>query len=101
MFRFRDSPAEFLVRFPMPCIEAVISSHLEMFIRDMPDEKGNKIQYGNSFFHIGIILVFIVVEGHMIAIVRINAGDGNDGASKVTADVFYNTLFSQFIKKHA
>lgn len=42
---FGDSPAEFLIRFPMPCIEAVIPSHLEMFIRDMPDEKEKEIQY--------------------------------------------------------
>lgn len=76
----------------MPCIESVIPGHLEMFFRDMLDEKGNEIQYGNCFFHIGIILMFIVVESHIIAIVRINAGGGNDRTSKVTADVFYDRV---------
>ena len=62
----------------------------------MLDEKGNEIQYGNCFFHIGIILMFIVVESHIIAIVRINAGGGNDRTSKVTADIFYGSFGSAF-----
>ena len=77
---------------PVPCIESVIPGHLEMFFRDMLDEKGNEIQNGNCFFHIGIILMFIVVERYMIAIVRINARGGNDRPAKVTADVFYNSV---------
>lgn len=36
--------------------------------------------------------MFIVVESHIIAIVRINAGGGNDRTSKVTADVFYDRV---------
>lgn len=42
-----------------------------MFYRDLLDEEGNEIQYGNRYFHIGIIFVFIVVESLMIGIVRI------------------------------
>ena len=68
-----DCPAELFIRFTVSCIEPVITSHFEMFFGDMLDEKGDEIQYRNRFFHIGIILVLIVVESHIIAIVRINA----------------------------
>ena len=58
----------------------------------MLDEKGNEIQYRNSFFHIGIILVFIVVESHIVPIVRINTRSGNDRPPKITTDVFYDSV---------
>lgn len=92
MLGFRDCPAELFIRFPVSCIEPVITSHLEMFFWDMLDEKGNEVQYGNCFFHIGIILMFIVVESHIVPIVRINARGGNNRASEVTADVFYDCV---------
>ena len=92
MLGFWDCPAELFIRFAVSCIEPVITSHLEMFFGDMLYEKGDEIQYRNCFFYIGIILVFIVVEGHIITIVRINAGGGNNRASEVTADVFYDRV---------
>ena len=73
MLGFGDCLAEFFIRFPMPCIEPIIPGHLEMLFRDMLNEKGNESEYRNRPFHIGIILVFIVVESHSIPIVRINA----------------------------
>ena len=92
MSGFWDSLAELLIRFPVPCIEPIITSHLEMLFRDMLDEKGNEIHYRNSFFHIRIIFVFIVMESHIFPIVRIDAGSGNDGTAKVAADVFYDSI---------
>lgn len=87
-----NSPAEFFIRFAVSCIEPIITSHLEMFFWDMLDEEGNEIQYRDRFFHIGIILVFIVVESHIVSIIRINAGGGNDRPPEVTADVFYDSV---------
>lgn len=63
-----------------------------MFFGDMLDEKGNESEYGNSFFHIGIILMFIVVESHIVPIIRIDAGSGYDRPSEVTADVLYDSV---------
>lgn len=34
----------------------------------------------------------IVMERHILAIVRINAGSGNDGTTKVAADIFDNGI---------
>ena len=36
--------------------------------------------------------MFIVVESHIITIVRINARGGNNRPPKVTADVFYDSV---------
>ena len=73
MLGFGDCLAELSIRFPMPCIEPIITGHLEMFFGDMLYEEGDEIQCRNGSFHIGIILEFIVVESHSIPIVRINA----------------------------
>ena len=92
MLGFWDCPAEDIIGFPVSCIESVITGHFEMFFRDMLDKKGNKIQYRDGFFHIGIIPVFIVVESHIITIIRINARGGNNRPPQVTADVFYDSV---------
>lgn len=44
----------------------------------MLDEKEDEIHYRNSFLHIGIILMFIIMESHIIPIVRIDTGSSND-----------------------
>ena len=42
MLGFGDCLAELFIRFPMPCIEPVVTGHLEMFFGDMLYEKGNE-----------------------------------------------------------
>lgn len=63
-----------------------------MFFRYVLDKQGNKVHYRNRFLHVGIILVFVVVEGHVFPIIGINSRGGNNGAAKITADVFYNSV---------
>ena len=63
-----------------------------MFFRYVLYKQGNKVHYRNSFFHIGIVFVFIVMEGHIFPIIGINARGGNNGATKVTAYVFCNSV---------
>lgn len=76
----------------MSCIESVITCHLEMLFRYVLNKQGNKVHYRNRFFHVGIVFVLIVVEGHVFPIIGINAGSGNNRTSEVTADVFYNSV---------
>jgi len=89
---FWDCTAEFFVRFAVPCIEAVITSHLEMLFRYMLDQQGDKVHDRECFFHIRIIFMFIVVESHVLTIIGINTGSGNNRPGEITADVFYNRV---------
>ena len=57
----------------MPCVKSVITCHLEMLFRDMLDKQGNKVQDRKRFFHIRIILMFVVMESHIFAIIGIDA----------------------------
>ena len=63
-----------------------------MFFRYVLDKQGNKVHYRNRFFYVRIIFVFIIVEGHVFPIIGINSRSGNNRATKVTADVFYNSV---------
>ena len=92
MFEFRNSLAELFVRFAVSCVEPIITCHFEVFFRYVLDEQGNKVHNRNCFFHIGIVFVFIVMEGHVFPIIGINARGGNNGAAKITAYVFYNSV---------
>lgn len=76
----------------MPCIESVITSHLEIFFRYVLDEQGNKVHDRNRFFHVRIIFVFNVVEGDVFPIIGIDARGGNNRPAEITADVFYNRV---------
>ena len=73
MSGFRDGLPEFFIRFPVPCIESVVTRHLKILFRDMLNEKGNEIHDRNGSFYIRIILVLIIMESHVFPIVRINA----------------------------
>lgn len=63
-----------------------------MFFGYVLNKQGNKVHYRNRFFDVGIVFVFIIVEGHIYPIIGINAGGGNNRAAEITADVFYNSV---------
>lgn len=69
-------------------IKPIIANHLKMFLRDMANQSGNKIQNGNSFNHELTILVAVVMKGNQRPIVRINTRGSNDRSAKITADIF-------------
>ena len=53
--------------------EAVAQEVAPFVFRYMLYEQGNEVHDRNRFFHIGIIFVFIVVEGDVLTIIGINA----------------------------
>lgn len=73
-------------------IKAIVLCHFEIFIRDMLDKQLNKINSGKSLSNERIIFMFVVMKGHVITIVRINSGKGDDRAAKVAADIFDNRV---------
>ena len=76
----------------MTCVKPVKTSHLEVFFGDMLNTEGKELYDMNGLFNIGVIFVFIVMEGHIVTIVGINAGSGNNRMSKVAADIFDNRI---------
>lgn len=64
---------KFLVNIPMSGIKTVIASHFKVFFRYMLDKEFDKINHRKCAFHIGIILVSVIVKGDILPIVRINA----------------------------
>ncbi len=72
---------KFFVNLPMACINAAVADHFEMLFRDMADEVLYEIHNGKSLFNIGIILLAVVMEGDKAAIIFVNPGRGNNGAS--------------------
>lgn len=63
-----------------------------MLFRYMLDEQGNEVQYRDSFFNIGIILVSVVMESHIFPIIGVDSGRGNDRPSKVAANVLDDSI---------
>ena len=68
----------------MSGVEAVITYHLEIPVRDMLDEQGNKIHDRDSFADKSVVLV----ESDEAAVIGINPFQGDGGPSEVTANVF-------------
>ena len=80
---------KFFINFPVPCINAAVADHFEMFFRDMPDETFYELHNRKRFFGIGIIFVAVVMEGDKAAIIFVNPGGGNNRTSQIAPNVFY------------
>ena len=84
-----NGPVEFFINFPVPCINAAVADHFEMFFRDMPDETSYELHNRKRFFGIGIIFVAVVMEGDKVAIIFVNSRRGNNRTSQIAPNVFY------------
>ena len=71
-------------------VDAVVTNHFEMFIRDMNDEAFNKVNSRNGFNDEFVILVPVVMEGNMRAGVRIYTGRSNNRSAEVTTNILRN-----------
>ena len=63
---------KFFINFPVPCINAAVADHFEMFFRDMPDETFYELHNRKGFFHIGVIFVAVVMESDKVAIIFVS-----------------------------
>ena len=79
---------EFFVDLPVPGINTAVADHFIMLFRYMADQTLDKFHHRNGFFHIFVILMTVVMEFDKIAVIAVNAGSGDDGATKIAADVF-------------
>ena len=93
-----DRPAESAVSLSMACVDAAITDHFEMFFRDVPDEAADEFHGRDGFLHVPAVLVAIVMEGNKVPIVAVDAGSGDDRASKIAADIFDHCLWVAFVR---
>lgn len=87
-----DSLMQLAVDLTVPGIKAIVACHLEMFFRDVLDKQFNKINRRKSPSDERIVFMFIVMEGHIIPIVRIDPGKSDNWPAKVAADIFDHRL---------
>lgn len=90
MFLSADGATEGAVFLPVSGIESIVTDHLEVFFRDMPDQPLNKFESGNGFLNISFIFMAVIVKSNQIAIITVNAGGSDDRAAEIAANVFEN-----------
>ena len=61
-----------------------------MFFRDVADETFYEIHNRQSFFHILIVFVTVVMESDGISVIPVNPGGGYNRSAKIAADIFCN-----------
>lgn len=88
---------EFFVDLPVPGINTAVADHFIMLFRDMADQTLDKFHNRNGFFHIFVILMTVVMKCDKIAVIAVNAGSGDDGTTKIAADVFQDGRGITFI----
>ena len=69
----RDSTANLLIGFTMPCIDAIVTNHLEVFFRYVTYESFDELEGRNRLNDIFVVFVAIVMEGDEFTIIFINA----------------------------
>lgn len=89
---------QLFVDVPMACVNAAIADHFEMLFRDMPDEALYEIHGRDRFFHIGIILMPVIMEGDKATVIFIDPGGSNGRTAKIAADVFNNSPGIAFVR---
>ena len=70
------------------CINAIVSDHFKMLVRDMYNQAFDKVNGGDAFGYSFMVLMALIVEGHRSPIIGINPGSGNDGPAQISADIF-------------
>ena len=80
-FLYGDSEKELIGMFVVFSVNAIITNHFEMFIRNMNNQHFNKIGSRQGFRDKDIIFMPVVVEGNGITIIMVNTGRGDNRPS--------------------
>ena len=89
-FFFGNDTVQFRINLTVPCIQPAIADHFKMFFRDVADETFYEIHDRQSFLHILVIFMAVIMESNGISIIPINPGCGYDGSAKITTNIFRN-----------
>ena len=75
-------------------IDAIVTEHFEMLLRDVNDMPLDEIQGRNRFSNGFIIFVTSVVKSNIIPIVIINTRGSDNRSAEISADVFNGDIRS-------
>ena len=84
---------QLVIDLTMSGIKAIVACHLEIFFGDVLDKQLNKINGRKSFSDERIVFMSVVMESHVITIVRINSGKCDNRATQIAADIFDNRVW--------
>lgn len=87
-----------MVDLPMASVNAAVTDHFIMLFWDMSDETLYEFHNRDSFFHILVIFVAVVVESNKITIILIDPGSSDHGTAEVSSDIFYNCFGITFVR---
>ena len=79
-------------------VDAIVSEHLKVFLEYMYNQSFDEIKSGNTFFNGFIVLVSCVMKSNIIAVIFINTRGGDNGTTKVSADVFDGDIRSTKVR---
>lgn len=88
-----DRLVQLIVYFTVSCIKAIVACHLEIFFGDMLDKQFDKINSREGLFDESVVFVPVIMESHIVPVIGIDSGKGDDRASKVAADIFHNRFW--------
>ena len=69
-------------------VDAVITDHFEVLVRDVDDQLFDEIGSGDGFRDESVVLMPVVVESDGMAVIMIDTGSGDNGPAQISADVF-------------
>ena len=79
---------EFFIGLPVAGIKAAIADHFIVLFGDMADQALDELHDRDSFLHIFVVLMAVVMESDEVAVIFVNAGSGDGRASQIAADIF-------------
>lgn len=77
----------------MSCIQTAVPDHFKIFFRNVTDQSFDEIHNRESFFHICIIFMAVVVKRNKISVITVNPGCGDYRSAKIAADIFGNDFW--------
>jgi hypothetical protein len=79
-------------------IDAIITNHFKMFVRDMNDQTINKVDGRNAFGNGFVIFVSLIMKRDGVTVIRINSGSCNNRSPKISADIFNGDIRGAFVR---
>ena len=79
-------------------INAIITNHFKMLVRDMYNQSFNKVDGGDTFGYGLVIFMPGVMKGDRVTIIRNNSGSSNNWSPQISADIFNGDIRRTWVR---